>query len=210
MKIIKFFLFFGVLFLINNCGTQKVIMGESSPPINIIDNNARLYENQLNFRSDKEESLCVVMQTVVIESKIIGGDNPLEKKIIYGYREGYSKEGKQDGKWIAKRYYDYDSLGHSRIKTHLIREEYFKNGLRDSIYKICNKEGKIIYSTYFKSGTGLEKDFHENGNLYYEIETKDGYFKDTLKLYNDKGKLIEKLFYKNDSLVYHKQFNLDK
>ena len=45
---------------------------------------------------------------------------------------------------------------------------------------------------------------HENGKLYYEIATKDGYFVDTLKLYNDKGALIEKLLYKKDSLVYRK------
>ncbi|MFB9110533.1 hypothetical protein [Flavobacterium gyeonganense] len=41
-------------------------------------------------------------------------------------------------------------------------------------------------------GTGLWKEVHSNGTIYFEIETKDGYFTDTLKLYNDKGRLIEK------------------
>lgn len=112
--------------------------------------------------------------------------------------------GVQHGKWKSNRYFYSDSLGNKVIKNYIFREEYFKSGLRDSIYKIYDKNGKMIYSTNFKNGTGLEKDFHENGKLYYEIETKDGYFVDTLKLYNAKGALIEKLLYKKDSLIYHK------
>lgn len=75
--------------------------------------------------------------------------------------------------------------------------------MRDSIYKIYNKEGKIVYSTTFKNGNGLEKDFYDNGQLYYEIKTQNGYFTDTLKLYTPQGKLMEKLLYKKDSLIYH-------
>ncbi|MEO8237645.1 MAG: hypothetical protein ABI576_06010 [Flavobacterium sp.] len=208
MKIIKLYLFIIMLSVINNCGTQKVINGEDTAPVNILVNNAKLYENQMYFNSSKEP-LSIILQTVVIDTKTVGGDNPFEKKIIYGYREGYCKEGKQEGKWIATRFYDYDSLGYSKTKKHLIREEYFKNGLRDSIYKIYNKEGKIIFSTYFKNGTGLEKDFHENGKLYYEIATKDGYFTDTLKLYNVKGELAEKRLYKKDSLIFKENMIID-
>jgi antitoxin component YwqK of YwqJK toxin-antitoxin module len=123
----------------------------------------------------------------------------------FGTREGEFKNGKQHGLWQCQRNYYLDSLGHHIYKKYKFREEYFKNGLRDSIYKIYNKKGDIVYSTYFKNGTGLEKDFHENGKLYYEIQTKDGYFTDTLKLYNDKGNLVEKLLYKKDSLVYDKR-----
>ncbi|MEO8255226.1 MAG: hypothetical protein ABI554_12670, partial [Flavobacterium sp.] len=63
---------------------------------------------------------------------------------------------------------------------------------------------------YFIKGTGLWKEFHENGTIYFEIQTKDGYFTDTLKLYNDKGKLIEKRFYLKDSLVYAKNLIIDE
>lgn len=133
--------------------------------------------------------------------------NSFRIKDLQGYRKGYFNNGKQNGKWISYKYYYYDSLGYSRSKNYLVREEYFKKGLRDSIYKIYNKKGKIIYSTYFKNGNGIEKDFHDNGQLYYEIKTRDGYFTDTLRLYNDKGRLQEKLFYKKDSLVYKQKFN---
>ena len=54
-----------------------------------------------------------------------------------------------------------------------------------------------------KWGTGIWKEFHNNGTLYFEMHTKDGYFTDTLKLYNDKGKIIGKRLYVRDSLVYY-------
>ncbi len=135
--------------------------------------------------------------------------NSFSLKNNFGYRSGYFKKGVQHGKWKSNRYFYNDSLGKKVIKNYIFREEYFKNGLRDSIYKIYNKEGKVIYSTYFKKGNGIEKDFYENGQLYYEIETKDGYFTDTIRLHNDKGKLMEKLLYKNDSLIFKQNMIID-
>ncbi len=85
---------------------------------------------------------------------------------------------------------------------HIWKEEYFKNGLRDSVYKRFDENGKVIYETTFKMGTGLWKEFHKNGKVYFEINTKDGYFIDTLKLNDDKGKIIDKRLYLKDSLVY--------
>lgn len=121
----------------------------------------------------------------------------------FGSREGEFKNGVQHGLWKCTRSYDVDSLGYHRYKWYKFREEYFKNGLRDSIYKIYNKDGKVIYSTYFKDGNGIEKDFHENGKLYYEIETKNGYFTDTLRLHNKEGRIFEKRLYQKDTLVYY-------
>jgi hypothetical protein len=100
-----------------------------------------------------------------------------------------------------------DSLGNVYAKGRIWREEYFKRGLRDSIFRQYGHDGKIIYETTFKRGTGLWKEFHSNGKLYFEIYTKDGYFTDTLKLYNSKGRLQEKLLYKKDSLVYSQKFD---
>lgn len=130
-------------------------------------------------------------------------------KDLDGYRKGYFKNGKQNGKWISDRYYHYDSLGYSRSKKYLAREEYFKNGLRDSIYKIYDKDGKIIYSSHFKNGNGIEKDFYNNGQLYYEITTQNGYFTDTLRLFHDNGRLAAKLFFKRDSLLFKEYYSRD-
>jgi antitoxin component YwqK of YwqJK toxin-antitoxin module len=122
----------------------------------------------------------------------------------YTDRYGFFKNTKQNGKWTAKRFFISRNAGITKAIDYICREEYFKNGLRDSIFKVFDKDNKLVYSTYFKNGTGLEKDFHQNGKLYYEIATKDGYFTDTLKLYNDKGLLEKKLLYKKDSLIYTK------
>jgi len=136
------------------------------------------------------------------ETKDIINDDPT-LGYNFGSRVGEFKNGVQHGLWECKRRYYLDSLGHHIYKNYKFREEYFKDGLRDSIYKIYNKDGKVIYSTYFKNGNGLEKDFHENGALYYEIETKGGYFTDTLRLYNKEGKKFEKRLYQKDVLVYY-------
>jgi len=121
----------------------------------------------------------------------------------FGTREGKFKNGVQHGLWECERSYHFDSLGYRIYKRYRFREEYFKNGLRDSIFKIYNKEGDIIYATLFNKGTGIEKDFHENGKLYYEIETKEGQFTDTLKLYDKDGDLSEKRLYKEGVLLYY-------
>lgn len=97
-------------------------------------------------------------------------------------------------------------MGYPRSKNYLAREEYFKNVLRDSIYRIYDKDGKVIYSTSFKNGTGIEKDFYDNGQLYYEIKAQDGYFTDTLKLYRKNGQLMQKLLYKKDSLIFNNDY----
>jgi antitoxin component YwqK of YwqJK toxin-antitoxin module len=191
MKIIKNIL---VLCFLIGCKTSNNLVREGGEPCAIMvlpPNTEYVFYNW--YKADS--SVCEVSSFKI--------------KDLQGYRKGYFKDGMQSGKWTSDRYFFYDSLGYSRSKDYLAREEYFKNGLRDSIYKIYNKEGKIIYSTFFKNGSGKEKDFYENGNLYYEIELRNGFFSDTLKLYNDKGKLKEELFYNKDSLVFRKNMIID-
>ncbi len=125
-----------------------------------------------------------------------------------GIRFGIIIEGYKEGKWLSGDA-NFDKSGKVYAKGGIWREEYFKHGLRDSIYRRFNNDGKLIYETTFKMGTGLWKEFHSNGKIYFEIQTKDGYFTDTLKLYNENGKLKEKLLYKKDSLVYRKIFIID-
>jgi antitoxin component YwqK of YwqJK toxin-antitoxin module len=120
-----------------------------------------------------------------------------------GRRWGYIVDGFKEGKWVrgVRR---LDSLGNF-VTIHVHREEYFKHGLRDSIFKIFDKDGQFVYSTYFKMGTGVLREYHDNGQLYYQVGTQAGYFTDTLRLYTEQGVLYEKLFYKKDSLVMHQR-----
>ena len=118
-----------------------------------------------------------------------------------GVRFGKIIDGYKEGKWLSGDA-DFDSSGNVYAKGGIWREEYFKHGLRDSVYRRFDGNGKVIYETTFKNGTGLWKEFHSNGTLYFEIYTKDGYFTDTLRLYDDKGKIVGKRLYIKDSLVY--------
>lgn len=123
------------------------------------------------------------------------------------FKEGGVRFGKtgignsKEGKWLSGDA-DFDENGNVYAKGGIWKEEYFKNGLRDSVYRRFNNNGKIIYETTFKKGTGLWKEFHSNGELYFEMYTKDGYFTDTLRLHDDKGRVVGKRLYKKDSLVY--------
>lgn len=119
---------------------------------------------------------------------------------LYSKREGKYKDNKQEGLWVTQSFWSNDSPK----GWHICREEYFKKGLQHGPFRIYNG-GIIIYHTEFKNGTGIEKDFHPNGQLYYEIAKKDGYFTDTLKIYDDLGRLSEKLYFEKDSLVFYQK-----
>lgn len=131
------------------------------------------------------------------------GTSPVEE----WFKEGGTRYGKtgiadsKEGKWLSGDV-DFDEYGNLYTKGAIWGEEYFKNGLRDSIYRRFDSNGKIIYETTFKKGTGLWKEFHNNGQLYFEIYTKNGFFTDTLKLHDYKGKIIGKRLYVKNSLVY--------
>ncbi len=131
--------------------------------------------------------------------------NNIKLRHAVGYRRGTFLFGKQHSLWISTRYAYYDSAGYAKSREYICREEYFKNGLRDSVFKVFNSKGNILYSTYFNSGNGLEKDFYDNGKLFYEVKTVNGYLVDTLTLYNDKGITIEKLLYNKQDLIYKSQ-----
>jgi antitoxin component YwqK of YwqJK toxin-antitoxin module len=114
-------------------------------------------------------------------------------------RNGSVSNGYKEGKFITEACC-CDNLGNLK---RLSKEEYFKHGLRDSIFRQFDKDGKVIYETHFKMGTGLWKEFHSNGKIYFEANTKEGYFTDTLHLYNREGEIFEKRLYQKDVLVYY-------
>ena len=193
MKIIRLLMFF---ILLTNCKTGENI-SSNGPDLGSSIETKEIFLNNHHYKNNAGS----VSQHLFLRYDNIGGDNPREFIKYFGFRSGSLNDGLQDGKWVSTRSYFSDSLNSNDYKTYIFREEYFKNGLRDSVYKIYNKKGKVIYSTMFEKGTGIEKDFYQNGKLYYEIAIKDGYFTDTLKINNENGTLYQKRLYKNDTLV---------
>ncbi|MCC9016463.1 toxin-antitoxin system YwqK family antitoxin [Flavobacterium lipolyticum] len=136
-------------------------------------------------------------------SEYIGVDFYRETFSECGYRIGKTGiDGLKESKWLSGDA-DFDKNGNVVAKGKIYKEEYFKHGLRDSIFRQFDNDGKVIYETTFKMGTGLWKEFHDNRKVYFEAYTKDGYFTDTLRLYNKEGKNFEKRLYQKDVLVYY-------
>ncbi|MFC5978023.1 toxin-antitoxin system YwqK family antitoxin [Flavobacterium salmonis] len=133
------------------------------------------------------------------------GGCDIKDDFVDGYCDRFgtiSNEGYKDGFFVTGIHH-YDTIKNIKVFDRIFKEEYFKHGLRDSIFKQYDINGKIIYETMFKMGTGLWKEFHANGKTYFEAYTQDGYFTDTLKLYNREGVNFEKRFYQKDTLVYY-------
>ena len=157
------------------------------------DGKARVYLNgpYLNYKLPKSG---YVIQTIH-GSYVPDVEHTSDDLTITGHRMGKYKKNKQEGKWVTERLY----------KGYKQREEHFKNGLQHGDYLIYNAKGDVVYYTEFINGTGIEKDYHPNGQLYYEIHKKDGYFTDTLKIYDDLGRLTEMHYFEKDSLVFSEE-----
>jgi antitoxin component YwqK of YwqJK toxin-antitoxin module len=117
--------------------------------------------------------------------------------------DGCKRYGKISDKGFKEGMFRSPHCGYTDNWKNPFKIEYFKDGLRDSIFKIVDENNKIIYETTFKMGTGLWKEFHGNGKIYFETYTKDGYFTDTLRLHNKEGEIYEKRLYQKDALVYY-------
>jgi len=185
-----------VLFLCFSCQELKIFLG-IKPSLVEINKRPEINMSGIHYKYNSDFPPIVEVYnkgfgTSLIEEWFIEGGVTFGKTGL-----GDSKEGR----WLSGEA-GFDENDNVIAKGRIWKEEYFKNGLRDSIYRRFDRNGKIIYETTFKKGTGLWKEFHGNGQLYFEMYTKDGYFTDTLKLHDDKGKIIGKRLYVKDSLVY--------
>ena len=191
IKGLRFFIFF--LAFASGCKTKTMFIAEDFEEGYIHEHFARVYINSPYYFKDTNLEKLTVTQDLILNKYTDKIDRYLDfqDREYFGKRRGRIVGGKQFGLWQSKR------------DGYVFREEYFKMGLRDSIYRIYNEAGDTLYSTYFNMGTGIEKDFHPNGQLYYEVETKDGYFTDILKIYDKKGFLTEVLLFEKDSVAFY-------
>ena len=185
----KRYLFFSLLVLLVSCSLFKTKYVDEPPAMMV--RSGILSPNIFRYNLDFPEKNIEVYRNVDVRDNFSEG----------GLRFGKIIKGTREGKWLSGDA-GFDKNGNVYDKGGIWREEYFKNDLRDSIFRQFDVNDKIIYETTFKMGTGLWKEFHDNGTLYFEIYTKDGYFTDTLRLHDDKGKIIGKRLYVKDSLIY--------
>ncbi len=110
--------------------------------------------------------------------------------------EGFFKDGLKEGKWIFK----IDSFyGFSRI------EEFYKGGIRNGLYSVFNKDNKIIYQSNFIKGSGIEKLYYPNGNIYHIKYFKNGTvdYSKPYKVYYDNGNIARIYDYPKNKTTYY-------
>ncbi|WP_438712677.1 toxin-antitoxin system YwqK family antitoxin [Aquimarina muelleri] len=115
--------------------------------------------------------------------------------------EGWFSHGLKNGEWI------FEEPSFAKI------EEHYKNGVRDGLYIVYGKNGRVLYQTSFKNGTGIEKIYRKNGNLYRIKYYKNGSLDDSklLTLYYDNGNIAEEFdFQKNTRKSFYKDGNISR
>ncbi len=85
-----------------------------------------------------------------------------DKEDLYNYQIYNFKDGYLDGVSL----YFTDNI--------LRKKEEYKKGELSGIYEVFDVNGKIIYSTNFKNGTGYIKEYNEFGELIEEGKFTDG------------------------------------
>ena len=90
--------------------------------------------------------------------------------VVYSiYRDGRStsetnfKDGKPDG---LSRIWNY--------KGQLIHETNYMNEVQHGKLRRWHEDGRIMYETEFVNGTGVDKLYHDNGQLWSETNFKGG------------------------------------
>lgn len=183
-----------VLIFIISCKNRLYI-----PEIKKIENTtAPLFSDQRTFKYEDFPNEDLEFHNLKFEENFKEG----------GMRYGKFINGYKEGTWLSGDA-GFDENDNVIKKGNIWKEEYFSKGLRDSIFRQFDSNGKIIYETTFKMGTGLWKEFHNDKNIYFEVYTKDGYFTDTLRLYNEKGELFEKILYNKDKIVFRQKMIVD-
>ena len=71
------------------------------------------------------------------------------------YTKGSLINGLKHGKWTIMEDYYFAKI-----------EEHYKNGVRDGLYSVYDKNNAILYQTNFKNGTGEERTYRLNNSLH--------------------------------------------
>lgn len=106
------------------------------------------------------------------------------------FYEGYYKKGLKEGKHLT--YWGYGNL---------FKEEYFKNGIADSIVKEYYPTGELsgTWNYYLGKQDGDSYSYNSNGQVGYHEKFKNGIMVDTAIYYFASGKIKDLIIYLNDS-----------
>jgi hypothetical protein len=93
-------------------------------------------------------------------------------------------------------------------------EEPFKNGLLHGVCRHWNEAGRLLGKYKMVHGTGIQREWHDNGKLQLEISTVRGEFSGRNRLWLRDGTLLSERYYLRGQVVgadaYHEATTKDK
>ena len=83
--------------------------------------------------------------------------------------------------------------------------ENYDTGIRNGDYIVYDEQGKILYKTIFKKGSGVEKVFRRNGSIYQIRCYKDNFIDKNSKeiIYYENGNVFQEKNYKNNIIIQY-------
>ncbi len=85
----------------------------------------------------------------------------------------------------------------------LAKEVPTKDGLRHGVCKQWNNKGELLGTFEMSLGTGISKQWFQNGHIQFEASIVNETFTGRLRRWNEKGDLVEeRFFFHNEKLSY--------
>jgi hypothetical protein len=88
----------------------------------------------------------------------------------------------------------------------LKEEHFFEAGLEHGIARKWNNEGKMLGEYHMNHGTGISKNWYENGQLWVEISYIDGQFCGRFRCWFEDGDLVATEYYIRNKKVSKKKY----
>ncbi len=92
--------------------------------------------------------------------------------------------------------YSKDGLNLKRNKKGIVLEETYKDGKRDGIRKVWNKNGVLVLEETYKDGKrdGLQKVWNDDGIIIYSLPYSNGKMHGKQKIYKNGIPLFKRIF----------------
>ena len=141
-------------------------MGENHTIIQYYDNNEKWEERHYKNGVLDGEQITWDKNGKIIYKTVFKNGTGTDK--IYGFYGDLRRETKYSGGSVIKES-EYYKNGKKAF------EKNYKNDILDGNFIIWNKDGKIIYNTIFKDGTGTERSLYQDDQNFYEENSYSEY-----------------------------------
>lgn len=153
------------------------------------------------------EVVLLVTDSIPVNGVVYSGyGDELYQEISFknGIKDGLSRGWYEKGKLKYEHNYTSGILnGLSKswyINGQLSYKQEYKEGKPFGILKRWYEDGKLMYETEFLNGTGVDRTFWGNGNLYLEVNYNEGIIDGSYKTWYSSGEMFEEKNFKKGVL----------